>query len=365
MNERIEYYNYIISQYSEFRKKIINKIKRKIITNDNEENKCCLIETSWLDEITKKDNYLKRYNVYFYTKKMPVFIDKISNKINIKFQPLGKNILELLFDDYKYKSGELNIIMNLFKNSENYKYVAGFEKLLIISEDNLGLLILNPYNVIINKKFIIGIIFKILKDFHSNNEFYEKLLNNNYNINNIENNLTKNIILDESEKGNSNNLGDLSKAFEIINKYKYDSLIKKNIILIFSSIYYYENKLKANEKEKAFDQFEEYYLINYDWLNKYKSAYNYNKISELLKDLDKNNIINPIDYYKLRNYEFLIIEKLKSAELKKSDNFYIDINEINKNTNNYNECYIMHDKILAMIFELENVKFTGLSKKKN
>ena len=364
MQKRIEFYNNIKLQYDKFRNKIINEIKRKIITNDNE-NIYCLIETSWLDEITKKDNYLQRNNVYFYTKKMPVFIDKISNKINKKFQPLEKkNILGLLFHDYEYKSGELNIIMNLFNNSENYKYVAGFEKLLIISEDNLGLLILNPYNVIIKKKFIIGIIFKILTDFHSNNDFYEKLLNNNYNINNIENNLTKNIIIDESEKGSSNNLGDLSKAFEIINKYKYDSLIKKNIILIFSSIYYYENKLKANEKEKAFDQYEEYYLINYDWLNKYKSAYNYNKISELLKDLDKNNIINPIDYYKLRNYEFLIIEKLKNTALKKSDNFYLDINEINKNTNNYNECYIMHDKILAMIFELENVKFTGLSKKK-
>ena len=64
---------------------------------------------------------------------------------------------------------------------------------------------------------------------------------------------------------------------------------KKDILKILIYIFYYEKPSDINEN--TFNEDQQYYLINPDWLKAFKQYYNYQKLKNLLiKDKKYNNL---------------------------------------------------------------------------
>ena len=77
-----------------------------------------------------------------------------------------------------------------------------------------------------------------------------------------------------------------------------DNIFNKQLLKIFIYLFYYEKYLIDN-KEKAFDNYEKYYLINPQWLQNYKNYYNYENLYNFLETNKRKNIIN---YNNLEQY---------------------------------------------------------------
>ena len=132
---------------------------------------------------------------------------------------------------------------------------------------------------------------------------------------------------------------------------------------IFVHLYYYEKLLKL--KEQPFRDYQDYYIINNDWLNKFKTSNNYDKIFNVLKKYDeKNSKDNIIDYYQLRNYQYTIFNDLSNfLTVEISDNFNINIDELSKVNEYYNDGFIIHCKIIELISGQETPKSDNLTTK--
>ena len=215
MEESEQFKKMIEREYSQFKSKIKDEIQQKSI-KINDYEKCCLIYNDFMKEIFKNENYNNRYrNVYFFSSKEPKLINNISKEINEKFEIIKKDLLDLIYGDYKsayeelYKRGYYKLyhyyfkIYNIVSKAKTFNYLAGNNKLIIISENKSALLILNPIDSIINNNnYVIGIILKNNNsDLDYDNELYKLLLTGNLNINSDITNLKlkKNLIVDESE----------------------------------------------------------------------------------------------------------------------------------------------------------------------
>ena len=119
---------------------------------------------------------------------------------------------------------------------------------------------------------------KIIKIIHHNDI---KIEDNKVNINDITINKNQ----------NNQNIG----VQEINNKKPF----KEEIIKIFIYIFYYEQNL-SNNKYNSFDYREKYYLINPEWIVKFKNYYNYEKCYDLFKNIKKKNKF--INYNNIEKY---------------------------------------------------------------
>ena len=146
----------------------------------------------------------------------------------------------------------------------------------------------------------------------------------------------------------------------LLKKKKEDiSLQSKNDLLkIFISLFYYEKSLLSDKKENIFNEYQNYYLINSEWLNQYKENYNYSKLYDLLKKNDKNynklyyhnldkEINNIINFYSNKD-NLNLNEKLLSAELSNIEIIKAQLENKN-NILTYKNCYIINSKIIEMI----------------
>ena len=176
MEESEQFKKMIEREYSQFKSKIKDEIQQRSV-KINYYEKCCLIFNDFMKEIFKNENYNNRSrNVYFFSSKEPKLINNISKEINEKFEIIKKDLLDLIYGDYKsayeelykksyyYKHHYYNDyykIYNIVKKAKTFNYVAGYNKLIIISENKSALLILNPIDSIINNNnYVIGIILK-------------------------------------------------------------------------------------------------------------------------------------------------------------------------------------------------------------
>ena len=130
--------------------------------------------------------------------------------------------------------------------------------------------------------------------------------------------------------------------------------------------YYYEKYMS----KIIFD--DNYYLINPEWLEKYKKIYSYDNIFNLLKEFDKNNKI--VNYYNIDNYINIITDKYKDnfiglkiqlntpEYLKKLNYINAPIMD-NHNLKYFYNCHILPEKIIDKIMRLEfNMKASSLIK---
>ena len=119
------------------------------------------------------------------------------------------------------------------------------------------------------------------------------------------------------------------------------------LLNVFIYIYYYEKSLK---EKNIFNNNEKYYLINPDWLNKFKALYSYDKIKELLETKKAINYVS-IDS-KIDNIINILLEKVKLEKKPLKTSFKeIIASIIQIDSNNYciNNGIIFPSKIMDII----------------
>ena len=383
------------SEYYIFRKQLVKNLKSSKISIDPKD--CYLIEESWLNNIINSFNKYenlkkqKRVNhnfnfINWLPENDPEFINDIPSilnciKNNKKFKLVSKNLMEYIYD-------KKDLI------EENYiKYYSGNNKLIIeykengkIKENNdhKALLIINPCDLSKTKKraFIITIknrdklmLYKEIlseEDFdiesmQNNNDivFFEIILpkqknsNNNINIKSIKQKSNKN---EEKNNSNSNNNN-------------------RDILKLFIYIFYYEKLLLSDNKDNIFDESQDYYLINPEWLNKYKEFYDYQKLYKSLSTRKINSKKIEISYNNLDKFINSILKIYSEKNLlnfKKNvfDNTFDTIDSLNidemkppsKAKNNilfYTNCYIIDSKIFDIILKIfQKEEIDSIKKKK-
>ena len=142
-----------------------------------------------------------------------------------------------------------------------------------------------------------------------------------------------------------------------IKKHNCPKHYNEELLRIFINIFYYEVYLSEN-KEKVFDNNEQYYIINPKWLQSYKKYYNYDELSNFLKVYNRNNEIN---YKNLEQYYEKIINEiinkniinLKEKELSKN---LLNLNQINCNTINKHYIHFIHEGIIFPSKIMEKIK---------
>ena len=132
--------------------------------------------------------------------------------------------------------------------------------------------------------------------------------------------------------------------------------IDEGLLKIFINIFYYEKYLSEN-KEKAFDNHEQYYLINPQWLKNYKNYYNYDDLYNSLKAFKTNDSINYKNlkkFYKSITNE--LINKNINFEARELTKNLLDIRQINCSIRNkYNIPYI-YEGIIFPSTIMEKIK---------
>ena len=286
----------IKNEFYKFREQLSKNIKKTFISS---KEGCYLIEDSCIKELEEGFNdyeLLKRENKidekFDYDDFIPedfTFINDFSSVINClkskkKFKLISKQLLEEIYDE------------DFLKEKNCIKYYSGKNKLLIEFKDkveNKSILIIDP----LNENEIEKRIYIITNKPEKNGISLNKLLNEKDKFNN------------ESEEKYNN--------MTII---PYE--IYYNILKFFVYYFYYEKDL-SNDKKEIFKDNEDYYLINNEWLIKFKKYYDYK--SSHIKILGKD-----------------LKAKYNNLEQNFNDNI-----SINKNIIDYNEINLF-DEIINM-----------------
>ena len=379
------------SEYYVFRKQFIKNLKSSKISIDPKD--CYLIEESWLNDIIKSfDKYdnlkkQKRVNhnfnfINWLPENDPEFINDIPSilnciKNNKKFKLVSKNMMEYIYD-------KKDLV------DENYiKYYSGKNKLIIeykekgkIKEnnDNKALFIINPSDLSKVKKraFIVSIKnrdkLSLYKEILSGDEDFDiESMQNNNDIVFFE------VIL--PKQNNSNNIVTNKFNEEKSNKNNSINSNNRDILKLFIYIYYYEKSLLL-DKYNFFDEKQDYYLINPEWLNKYKEYYDYQKLYKSLNTRKINNKKQEISYNNLDKFINSILKIYSERNLlnfnKKNvfDTTFDTMDSLNfdnfkpptKAKNSilfYTDCYIIDSKIYDLILKVfQKEEIDGIKKKK-
>ena len=298
-----EDFKIIIKEYNSFKQKLSEDINSSFTEYED----CYLIEEYWIEEFEKSIiNYNKNKKVKDYSEFIPDYITNINSfstfinclQNNKKFALVSKKILELSYDEEdlksdictKYYSGNNKLIIELKENKDN--------------KINNSLLIIDPLNqneiqkrayIISSKKGKIEI------------SFYKSLL----------------------EKDDFN-----SKSEEIENDIVIFPFEKySNILKFLIHIYFYERALRIKDLS-VFEENknEDYYLINNDWMVKFKKYYDYKSlyIKKKGEEINYNNLNQKFEYiystknalnYDLKNLykEIANINEIKGNQKNKSN----------------------------------------------
>ena len=326
----------IKNEFYNFRKQLSEKIKSPEITLSKKE--CCLIEKSSIDEleegfkkyeIQEKEN--KKVKNFNYFKLMPedfIFINDFVSIINyLKKGKKIKLVIKKIFENMYHE--------DILKGEKCVEYYSGKNLLLIKFQNEYESIILyDPLNEkeIQNRIFIV-----LMKNKKNNNKLLKNLLN---------------------EKNQFNNSSEEKYNDITIIPYK----IYINIIKFFVYLYYYEKDLSIRKKE-IFKENEDYYLIDNEWIDKFKKYYESLSIQIFKKDNIKyNDLENQFEEkitlskeYKLEKELFketLNIEGIKSGNKKIFNILY--------NTN----CYIITSQMMNIIKSIFNNKEINCPKQK-
>ena len=310
--------NSIKNQYSSFKEKIKNEIKdNKVSSHINE---CFLINDSWSKEQMqnlqknepKNKSSMKELLLVLAKKKdvpnsVPIIINKQESAINnykdgINLELVNIKIIQLIKKD-------------ILNNNNTVSYFAGYNKLIIEFKEELKegycnnyynscLLLINPFQLINSnyKSYIITFKNNLLNA----SKLYTLILSKEINLNYQ---LIKNINIHNIIDEYCNifiNYNNISSLFDNFNKTQInDYIIKKDVLKFFINLFYF-NEYLLNNKVKLFNKYNEIYLINTAWFEKYKEYYNYKEIYNILKE--DNTINNKINFEILDEHLDYLIE---------------------------------------------------------
>ena len=292
-----EDFNIIVNEFNSFNQNLSNNIKSSSI----ESEVCYLIENYWNDELEEsinKYNDNKNKKDKDYSKYIPDYITNINSfsyiinclQNDINFGYVSKKLLESSYDEdelssdicIKYYSGNNKLIVELKDDKDN--------------KNNDSILIIDPLNKNgIQKRAYIISSQKVDKDI----SFYEELI--------------------KKDKFNSKS-EDIENGTVIFPFEKYSNISK-----FFIHIYFYERELR----KKDLTVFEEnkneyYYLINYDWIIKFKKYYDYKSLQITKKKEEAINYSNLNQ--KFKNIYFT--KNVLNYDLQKLDEEIKNVNKI-------------------------------------
>ena len=341
--------NIISDEYYSFRENINSSSDNKMTCYE-----CYLIDENWLNEFEyilkeNKKNKNALMSIIPFPKNNPQILDTfpkainfLENNKNIYF--INASVIDLMYSnnsniDLKNKNTvqiypRNNIVIIEFKNNENNKNII--KSLLLVNaltKDQTNIFIISV------KMFgKINIFKKILKDFNINDGIDK-------------NSIDKDCIIPLRKY-----LNDIINEKNIIKTH-----IKNDLLTFFIYIFYYEKSFKDNiyNYKNVFSDFQNYYLINYEWLNQVKKYYNYDDLYNLLKKKDEENKGGFI----FSNLRQKINELLKIYS--NEDNFsfkpldipqhLMNIDKIvppkkwEKDTQIYQNCFIVNSEIMKII----------------
>ena len=332
----------IINDYYNFRDQLTKNIENSSISMNNED--CYLIEESWhnilIDYFDKYDNYKKNniidknedYFNFIPELEEQIFINKFSSLINCLRKNVKMKLLNRTFFESIYEEEDL-------KYFKKIKYYSGNNKLIIEykgNNENKALLLINPLKEI--KAFIISITNEEKKS------LFEKIL---------------------SERNNFQIEKQISYNKNIISFHKY-----LNILKLFIYFYYYEKSLLENQTN-IFNENDDYYLINPEWINYFKEYYgysNFTKTFNIIKEGDNTkinynnlkkflnhiiNVRNNLNFDNDKSLESIIkIEEIASKPISKNKILY------------FSNCYIINSEMMNLIDSIFNDKEINIKKRK-
>ena len=319
----------LIKEYNDFRYWLKSDLKNP---NEIYQGSCYLIDENWINSLEKCINKFNNSNNYFsFPSQNPKLINSFSELIdfiqkNQKFDFINQSLI-----DFK---------CSYLKKCEIIFFV-GNNKIIIDYNDireNKALLIDNPFNKsqIRNNSYI------ILKN-NNPNKLYTDLLSIRYNFNNLIKSKYNRCVIQ------------FEKYFNKINNAR--NPLRKDLLIIFINIFFYEKAIKQNKKEIFNNKESEYfYLIDPDWINKYKDHYHYH-YNELYNILSKQNYkinYNNLDEYINDIIDEYIYEDIFDFDLKNNKFFNRYSNKINLPLI-AQQYYIMHSKIFGLIQKYESI----------
>jgi len=317
----------LITEYDDFRYFLKNDLKNQ---NEINQGSCYIIDENWINNLENCiDIFYKTNNKFSFPSQNPKIINSFSELIdfiqnNQKFDYINHSLI-----DYKYR--------NLKKNE--IKYFIGNNKIIIDFNDyreNKALLIDNPFkkNQIRNNSYV------IIKN-NNTNELYIDLLSIRYNFNN-----------EIKSKYNK-----ICIPFDkYINKKNNDkNPLRIDLLRIFINIFYYEKVLNKNKMQIFNNKENDYfYLIEPEWINKYKEYYHYNELYNLLSKENYKMNYNDLDKYINDIIDKYINEEVFDFDLK--NNKFINRNSSKINSSlTTKQYYIMHPKIFGLIQKYESI----------
>ena len=346
MERRI--FNILSDEYYSFRENL-NK------SNDNKMScyECYLIDENWFNEFEyilkeNKKNESSLMSIIAFPKNIPQILDTfpkaisiLENNKNIYF--INTCVIELMYSNnnninLKDKNTvqiypRYNNVIIEFKKNENNDEIKSLLLVNALTKEQTNIFIINV------KMFEkINIFKKILNDFKINDEINQ-------------NSIDKNCIIPLKEYSNA-----------IINeKNIIKAHIKEDLLIFFIYIFYYEKSYKDNKYnyKKVLSDFQNYYLINYEWLNQLKKYYNYDELYNLLRKKNEGSK----EGFIFSNLRPKISELLKTYL--NEDNFCLKPLEIpqhlmnidkivppktwEKDTQIYQNCFIVNSEIMKVI----------------
>ena len=284
----------IIKVYDSFKNELKEKINSQIMVLNNYDY--YLICEEYLNELEQNiENYNKYKNIKtIIFKQKPKIIENFSELIsylknNKQIRLIRRDLFELINKSFKL-------------NKSNIVQYFGLKGKIIIefkSNEKNAILFINPFN----KTFLKENIFIIKKNNNQKNFYQELLSKSDEYFKSLDNN--KNIIPLEKYENKIININLIQKE---------NNDFPKDLLKTFIYIFYYEKTLDKL-KEKFFNEKQKYYFVEPDWLNKYKSFYNYESICNILNNIYRSYL--NINYSNLDKYINNMLDfVLKETKLK-------------------------------------------------
>ena len=276
-------------KYNQFKSDLEIKITDTKVLLFNE--RCYLVEESWIDEFNKicdilssrksKDKYFKTIN--------------ISLNMNVKFINDIPSFIKCLKENKKFKLIDVSIVESLSQNKNeltknNYvKYYTGNNKMIfefIDRTEKMAVLLENPLSY--NKKIYF---LELKENDRDNKNLFQAILSSEEDINTFSsNNHYKYIYKNISTVLNNFNAIHEEKC----KQQKCTLLFKTDILKLFIYMFYYEKLLSNNNLKNINKEDENFYLIDAKWISKFKAALDYNIIESILNPYTEQN--NSIQY---------------------------------------------------------------------
>ena len=330
---------------------LLKLIKENDLTIDNPFDQKLLF-INMFNRFTSKNNNKKILLFYNKKEEFPKIVNYKINS-NISFISEFEIISEEVYENLKRHMGDLNISSSDSENKK-FEYVIYDRKIIIKYNRPQEICFVILIGRLDNDKYILEMMVNYKKneqfeaDFNKLFDQSNNILSQFYNIKEENNNIidiTQDFI--SQDNFNYNNIKLIINGYSDINKVQFtnnpsneekSNIDSKKIIKFFIKLYqeYKDIKTKINiDSNNNFDL--DYYLINKNWIDKFKEYYYY---KEVVENIDRNNQFNNINEDNIDDFLNSFPQELLNKIDKNNKELIYNLSNISLFFVNYNFCEI-------------------------